>query len=245
MICPKKILFKSLKKKLKKKDTIIVFALIIFVSIALSFIARESTILLLPIDLISYFEIQEEASPFFHVLMLSVSALGEFGIAASLTILIACIFAFRRQWLEAIFVVIAAISSTLLSFALKYLIQRPRPFPISEGATGLVQKIDQFSYPSGHVLFFVVFFGFLAYLAWIYLTGFSRIMVISLCTGLIILIGPSRVFLGAHWATDVAGSYLVGAFWLFVLIFAHQGALDLYCNDLKNNKISATEKLSK
>ena len=42
---------------------------------------------------------------------------------------------------------------------------------------------------------------------------------------IIALIGPSRVFLGAHWASDVAGSYIIGAIWLFVLILAYQGVM--------------------
>ena len=235
MICPKKIFYRSLKKKLKKKDTVLVFASIISIAIILSYIAGKFAILLLPLDLISYFELQEESSPPFYLLMLVVSALGEFAWSLLLTMIIATVFALRRQWLEAIFM-LATTSSVLLTFALKGIIQRPRPFPISENATGLIQKINQYSYPSGHVLFFVVFFGFLAYLAWIYLTGLSRIIVISLCAGLIILIGPSRVFLGAHWASDVAGSYVLGALWLSILILAHQWIVNFYCPDSQFSK---------
>jgi len=234
MICPKKIFYRSLKKKLKKKDTVLVFASIISIAIILSYIAGKFAILLLPLGLISYFELQEESSPPFYLLMLVVSALGEFAWSLLLTIIIATVFALRRQWLEAIFM-LATTSSVLLTFALKGIIQRPRPFPIGENATGLIQKINQYSYPSGHVLFFVVFFGFLAYLAWIYLTGLYRIVFFSLCAGLIILIGPSRVFLGAHWASDVVGSYVLGALWLFILILAHQWAVNLYCHDYNKN----------
>jgi membrane-associated phospholipid phosphatase len=164
------------------------------------------------------------------MVMLGVSTLGYFPLSMLLTIIILAVLALRRQWLETIFI-LATTSSVLLAFALKNVIQRPRPFTIGENATGLAQRINQYSYPSGHVLFFVVFFGFIAYLAWIYLTGLYRIVVFSLCAGLIILIGPSRVFLGAHWASDVVGSYVLGALWLFILILAHQWAVDLYCHD--------------
>ncbi len=168
--------------------------------------------------------------------MQGISALGEFAISLGLTIIIAFVFAVRKQWLEAIFV-LATTTSVLLSFAMKAVIQRTRPFPISENSTGFVQGINQYSYPSGHVLFFVVFFGFLGYLAWIYLAGLTRIIVMTLCGVLIILIGPSRIFLGAHWASDVAGSYIVGALWLFILILAHQWVLNLYCHDVSQSKI--------
>jgi membrane-associated phospholipid phosphatase len=159
-----------------------------------------------------------------------VSALGDFPLSTLLTIIVVIVLAFRRQWLEAIFIVATA-SSVLIAFVLTNIIQRPRPFTIGENAIGFVQRINQYSYPSGHVLFFVVFYGFLAYLAWIYLTGLKRIVAISLCSALIILIGPSRVFLGVHWASDVVGGYVLGALLLFVLIFAHQWAVDLYCYD--------------
>jgi len=42
---------------------------------------------------------------------------------------------------------------------------------------------------------------------------------------LIVLIGPSRVFLGAHWASDVVGGYLIGTIWLILLILAYRWAL--------------------
>jgi membrane-associated phospholipid phosphatase len=159
--------------------------------------------------------------------------IGRFSIiGVVITIIIVKVPASRRQWLEAIFV-LATASSVLIAFVLKDIIQRPRPFPIGENVVGFVQRINQYSYPSGHVLFFVVFYGFLAYLAWIYLTGFKRIVIIFLCSALIILIGPSRVFLGVHWASDVVGGYMIGALWLFILILTHQWAIDLYCYDLR------------
>lgn len=77
----------------------------------------------------------------------------------------------------------------------------------------------------GHVLFFVIFFGFLAYLAWIHFAGRVRVILIATCAALIVLIGPSRIFLGAHWASDVAGGYIIGALWLFVLILLYQRAI--------------------
>jgi undecaprenyl-diphosphatase len=83
-------------------------------------------------------------------------------------------------------------------------------------------SVNQYSFPSGHVLFFVVFFGFVAYLAWLHQTGLFRLMVIAACGALVMLIGPSRVYLGAHWASDVVGSYIIGVLWLFVLILGYQ-----------------------
>ncbi len=196
--------------------------LMIALAISLSYAAARFPVL--PFDLKSYEELREEASPLFDRLMEGVSSLGEPAIAIALTAIAMVAFAIRRKWLEAIFI-LAATSGALLAFVLKELIHRTRPFPLNQNATGLIQSINEYSYPSGHVLFFVVFFGFFAYLAWIHFSGRARVIVIAICGALILLIGPSRVFLGAHWASDVLGSYIIGAIWLFVLILAYQWAI--------------------
>jgi hypothetical protein len=84
----------------------------------------------LPFDLKSYKELKEQTGPLFDGLMIGVSYLGELMIAMALTAIAMAIFAFRRQWLEAIFI-LATTSSVLLAFALKDLIHRTRPFPNS------------------------------------------------------------------------------------------------------------------
>ena len=196
------------------------FVLLLAFAILLSYAASRFPVL--PLDMKSYEELQEQASPLFDWLMQGVSYLGDLTIAMALTAIAMAIFAIRRQWLDAIFI-LATTSSVLLAFVLKELIHRTRPFPIAQNATGLAQSINEYSYPSGHVLFFVVFFGFFAYLAWMHFAGRVRLTVILICVALIALIGPSRIFLGAHWASDVAGSYIIGAIWLFILILAYKG----------------------
>lgn len=191
---------------------------------ALSLTYAAARFPVLPFDLKSYEELKEKTSPLFDMLMEGVSAIGELAFALSLTAIAMLIFAIWRKWLEAIFM-LATTSSVLLAFVLKELIQRSRPFPLDHNATGFVQSINEYSYPSGHVLFFVVFFGFFAHLAWMHFAGRTRVIVIAICGALILLIGPSRVFLGAHWASDVLGSYIIGTIWLFILILAYRWAV--------------------
>ena len=107
---------------------------------------------------------------------------------------------FRR---EAFWLAVSGIGSYILSSSLKILTHEPRP-PLS--------ILTDWSFPSGHVLSFVACFGFLAYLA-------RRRKIISLFfIGLIILIGPSRVYLGDHWIGDVLAAYLLGGIWLIFVI---------------------------
>ena len=204
------------------RNIAIAFVLLLLLALLLTYAAARFPVL--PFDSKSYEELQEQAGPLFDGLMRGVSALGEPAIAMTLTAIAMLIFAIRRQWLEAVFM-LATTSSALLAFVLKEIIHRTRPFPATENASGFLQSINQYSYPSGHVLFFVVFFGFFAYLAWIHFAGRARVIVITICGALIVLIGPSRIFLGVHWASDVLGSYIIGTIWLFVLILAYQWAI--------------------
>lgn len=99
---------------------------------------------------------------------------------------------------------------------LKYLSGRPRP------NTTLVQVLTQArfeSFPSGHVTFFIEYFGFLFFLAYVLLRrGHLRRGALVALGLLIALVGVSRVYLGAHWPSDVVGAYLAGGAWLLLMI---------------------------
>ena len=59
-------------------------------------------------------------------------------------------------------------------------------------------------------------------MVWIYLKqGLWRNVVLTLLAMVVLLIGPSRVYQGAHWPSDVGAAYLVGALWLAVQIVAY------------------------
>lgn len=202
-----------------KRSTKVAFFILLLLALSITYAA--SKFLFLPFDLKSYHELREESNPAFGILMQGVSNLGETPVAASLMVFTVALFASRRQWTEAIFM-LATASGSLLAFILKDIIHRARPFPLAENATGLIESINLYSYPSGHVLLFVVFFGFFAYLSWLHFSGRFRIAATAVSLTMIALIGPSRVFLGAHWASDVIGSYVIGTIWLFILILVYQ-----------------------
>ena len=121
-----------------------------------------------------------------------------------------------RLRLEALALTSGVGLGALLNRFLKQLIGRPRP-------SNLLLHIDGRyrleSFPSGHVMFFVEFFGFAFVLCYVLMKrGASRTAMMSLLGSFIVLIGVSRVWLGAHWPSDVAGAYLAGGIWLFITI---------------------------
>jgi membrane-associated phospholipid phosphatase len=159
--------------------------------------------------------------PVFIAVMGAVSFFGNGFVPLILVGAVAAFCAVRKKYLEAVFVV-ATLSAYILDGALKVLVGRPRPPQAGINLSGIFFPVNQYAYPSGHVLFYVVFFGFLAYLSWKYLAGRLRWISVSACLVLIVLIGPSRVLLGQHWASDVIGSYIIGTFWLIILILLYQ-----------------------
>ena len=173
-----------------------------------------------PFDLKISEELKEEQNPVFARTMQGVSVPGEPAIEAVLaaTVIAICLVRHRRR--EAVFV-LATLSSVVLTSVLKVLVGRPRPATFPVNPADFFWSVDQFSYPSGHVLFYIVFFGFIAFLGWSHLKGYARWLIITMCAVLIVLIGPSRIYLGAHWASDVIGSYIIGGLLLGMLILGY------------------------
>lgn len=109
---------------------------------------------------------------------------------------------------EAVFMVLTAAGAYALSTALKEVVGRVRPDVIYQAVL-----IDSPSFPSGHALHSVAFYGAAAFLVnrWTgeakarFLAGFVVFMAL--------LTGVSRLYLGVHWPTDVLGGWLLGVCW--------------------------------
>ena len=122
-----------------------------------------------------------------------------------------------RHPLASRFVAISALGAIGGTTLLKQLWQRQRP------TDDLIQVVggspEGHSFPSGHTLLYVSFFGFLFYWTYTFVpSGRLRTMLLWACAGLIGLIGLSRVYLGHHWASDVLASYALGLAWLLILV---------------------------
>lgn len=170
----------------------------------------------LEIDLQITKVIQWIALPPFALLMRMVSWPGfnpQVVIIAGLIIMV--LYALGLRW-EAVMALTAAVSSTAINLLLKDLIQRPRPLP---DQVTVFASLTSFSFPSGHVMFYVGFFGFLGFLAYHLLKpSLGRSLLLAFFSGLVFLIGLSRIYLGQHWASDVVGAYLLGGLTLIAII---------------------------
>lgn len=127
----------------------------------------------------------------------------------------ALLFLLFKRKREAFFLVLTLLSS-LVSLVIKILVNRPRP---TDNFVKILVKTTEKSFPSGHVLFYVVFFGFLTLLMYEIksIPKFIRYLVSTLCLLLIFTIPYSRVYLGAHWFTDVIAGFFLGLICLYGL----------------------------
>jgi undecaprenyl-diphosphatase len=115
---------------------------------------------------------------------------------------------------------------SLLSYTTKLILRRPRPN--GEGINVVAADLRDSSFPSGHVLHYTSFWGFFAYLCYVRIRQEPERLVPPVAIGSAIgLVGPSRVYLGHHWLTDVLGSYTLGAGYLTALIGMHRRTRDL------------------
>ena len=122
--------------------------------------------------------------------------------------------------LEAVMVAVAGVASFATNDLIKIAIHRARP---STSLVHVVQSLSSYSFPSGHVMFYVTFFGFLAFLVYTLLkTNWARIVLFLFFLMMIVSIGPSRIFLGEHWASDVLGAYILGFLILWGVIFLYR-----------------------
>lgn len=103
-----------------------------------------------------------------------------------------------------------------ISATIKRAMQRPRPAP--EDVRVIAARLGGSSFPSGHVLIYAGVYGFLAFLLeTLVRPAHLRRTATSFLVGLVAMVGPSRIYLGHHWFTDVIASYLVGTSYLLGL----------------------------
>lgn len=117
-----------------------------------------------------------------------------------------------------VMLVISTIGGLAISQLFKLLVARPRPDPQLINQIGRFFETD--SFPSGHVLGAISLYGFLLYISYAQLKeSMIRKILIIICLFAILFMGLSRIYLGAHWFSDVLGAYLIGFVWLSAVVF--------------------------
>jgi len=144
--------------------------------------------------------------------MTALASLGDWQVLAPATALGLGYLAWRRRWMAAAHWLAALAFGLALTKLLGTTVHVVRPPAASSG----------FGFPSVAVTMATISFGFFAVLIARELPGRSRVWPYLLSGVVVTLIGFARLYLGAHWLSDVVGGMLFGIFWLLVLGIAYR-----------------------
>ncbi|MET3115011.1 membrane-associated phospholipid phosphatase [Pedobacter sp. CG_S7] len=206
----------------KDKKLELIFQLLAMIAL-MGFILLTALIVIYPTGIIDKWfslEIQENSSPLFDVMMTAISTPGYMKVTIPLVIGMAAIFLFFKKTRQSLFIALTLLSG-LFSSVVKYFVNRPRP---AKDLVRIIEITRQQSFPSGHVTFYTVFFGFLIFLMYSIkeIPQILRLSVATISALFIMMISISRIYLGAHWLTDVLGGYFLGSIVLYSLVYLYK-----------------------
>lgn len=153
-------------------------------------------------------------TPLTDHIMLAISFLGQYSVLLPLVLTVFLYFAWHKRWHTALHVLLLGFLAVGAAEFFKYIVHSPRPW-------GIVTSPSGHSFPSGHAVLSLAF-----YLGILMLIDRNKnlrfpFLVYTLAGTLILLIGASRIYLGAHWFTDVLGGWLLGASVLMIVILSY------------------------
>ncbi len=152
--------------------------------------------------------------PLLDSLMVGASELGDAAVTVPVILVVLVCFIWQKKLRSALYWMAAVGFAQLFVVTLKFIIRRPRPALMYDGVHG-------FSFPSNHATMSVVTYGFLAFFvarAW----GNVARLRIAIATGLFMfLISFSRLYLGAHWFSDVLAGVSFGVAWIATAAVLH------------------------
>jgi membrane-associated phospholipid phosphatase len=158
--------------------------------------------------------VQLVQAPLLDPAMVGFSALGEnYGLIPLIMLGMAFLWGRSRRW--AIALPLLMIGTGVLQLVAKWAVDRPRP------------NLAAWGFPSGHVLALVVFFGLMAYLLFTSAQSRRRRWGGSVGCGATVLgVAFSRLYLEAHWVSDVAGGFMLGFAYLVPSIWLVEAIAD-------------------
>lgn len=166
-------------------------------------------------DTAIYHILQTLRTPWGDAAMIAVSAVGDTAVVIPVSLAVLAYLAWRRYWRTAIYWALAIGFASVVNTSIKLGLHRSRP------VEALYFGTSTFSFPSGHVTVNAVLYGFLSILVARQLPQVWRVPVCAAGVSAIALIAFSRLYLGAHWFSDVAASLAFATAWLLVVAVAY------------------------
>jgi membrane protein DedA with SNARE-associated domain/membrane-associated phospholipid phosphatase len=150
------------------------------------------------------------ATPRLTTVMLLITRLGSTAVVSGITSLMALFLLWRRQWYGLLALIVTVPGGMVLNGLLKDAFDRARPH-----FTNPLVTLSSYSFPSGHTMAATVLYGVLAAFAvWTFRAWRWRVLAVLIAVFLLVLVGFSRLYLGAHYLSDVLGAIAEGLAWL-------------------------------
>lgn len=163
------------------------------------------------LDSIIYNFISKHISNDLTLIIKNLTHIGSAFVVILITVIVLLFFKNKKY---GIFMSIDLILITIFQYALKFTFTRNRPLDIN-----LIEETG-YSFPSGHSLTVMAFYGFIIYLIYTSkLNKRSKSIFITLLSILILVTGLSRIYLGVHFFTDVIGAFSFSL--SFLIIYTH------------------------
>ncbi len=151
------------------------------------------------------------ASPGLDAFMNGLTDIGSIYVVPILFVAVVGWLIWRRQFRAAAFITVATVGSLVLQGAMKPFFARPRP------QLPWAQVLPDYSFPSGHTMNTVIFYGAVALVIWSIMGRRAGLLAVGVAAILAFGVGVSRIYLGYHYLTDVVGGILAGIAWLLVV----------------------------
>ncbi len=165
------------------------------------------------LDNSSYHLLQQLRSPWADDWLTALTMLGDPRVNAAVFASLLAWLVWRRRWLTGAYLSACAAFGLICAWWLKQVFQAPRPIPDLQAVIG-------FSFPSTHTLVATCLYGFLTALIARELSPRWRWLAYAIGGIWILGIAFSRLYLGAHWLSDVAAALLLGLIWVAVVATA-------------------------
>lgn len=200
---------KKILKLIKNNCKWIIFSvcLILFLALAEDVFNKE----IMQGDIIGYnfvktYLIKEQVTPVMKIVTF-------FGGATCLIGLTIILFIIIKNKKIGLLIGINLVTITILNQLFKFILQRPRP------TENRIINENGYSFPSGHSMISMAFYGFLIYLIYKYVKNKKlKYISITLISILIIFIGISRIYLGVHYTSDILAGFLFSISYLIIFI---------------------------
>ena len=166
---------------------------------------------LIAADHATYLAFQHARHPWLDQLVITITELGDQLVVTAVALAIAAWLAWQRAWRTLVFWLIAVAGGSIINTAIKVEMHRVRPGDMHYAGW------SAFSFPSGHSTTNTVLYGFLAIIVMRLVKPAWRFAVASGALVLVGAIAVSRLYVGAHWLSDVVGGLAFGSLWLALL----------------------------